>query len=466
MRTSILVASAATLMLLTAQPLGAGDPYCAVYSTDDRNIFWFVLMSDVHVGAAEVNGKENLRWMLTEAREVIHPSFIVAAGDLTDSTKWKSDGYPDGPHEEEWEAYRAVVDESGVAANEYYDLPGNHDHFGDRDFDYYRHYSLQGSITDDTQFSWTRTFDFGKYHFLGVNTCGNDGADFSMLPPAYGDNAGLEEEELRFIEESLEANQDANLTLAFGHHLLFKREEGDEFTFEELEKPTMTALLYGADRFVGLLDRYGVSMYGYGHTHTHVEEFLTKGMSEGVIYLNTASLTKSQEHQYTIVAIDNNGISTVAADLRKWPAVIITAPLDRNLGMSNDPYTSRIADTTGSSTPVRALVFDANPIESVEYTLYRIPKGSGQLVEGALSGLILNLEETAIWHPMNRVPADHPMYPYLWTADCAKPLEGGDYTVAVRAKGSGTNSDRVPTAFPNSPVNGMGCFIDALLVRE
>ena len=355
------------------------------------------------------------------------------------------------------------MDRSGVTADFFYDLPGNHDHFGDRDFTYYRGYSLQGSASGQTQFSWTRTFDFGKYHFLGVNTNGNDGAPFSMLPPTYGDNAGLDDQELAFIEQSLEANKDATLTMAFGHHLLFKREgDWDDPTAQEAEKPTMTALRYGAERFTELLDRYGASMYGYGHTHTDVEEFLVRGMSNGVIYLNSASLTKSQAHQYTIVAVDNNGISTVPMDLGTWPAVIITAPLDPNLGMRGDPYTSGITDTTGDSNPIRALVFDTNPVVEVEYTMYRIPSGTGQIVEGAVSGVLLESEEAAMWRPMTRVAADHPMYPYLWEADCTKPLGGGEYTVAVRAKGSSTRSDRVPTSFPSNPVSGMGCFIGVL----
>ncbi len=463
MRTPVLATCFLVFLAMVPQVLQAADPYSAVNSMDDDNIFWFVLMSDIHIGASDGNGGENLEWMLTEARDVISPSFIVAAGDLTDSTNWSESGYPDGPHLEEWQTYRAIVDGSGVTADRYYDLPGNHDHFGDRDFEYYLGYSLQGAATGQTQVSWTRTFEFGKYHFLGINTCGNDGADFSMLPPTYGDNAGLDAAELAFIEQSLEGNQEADMTLVFGHHLLFKREvDWEDLTAEELEKPTMTALGYGAGRFVELLDHYGAVMYGYGHTHTDIEEFLIKGMSNGVIYLNTASLTKSDQHQYNIVAIDNNGISTVSMDLRSWPAVLITAPLDRNLGMPNNPYTSGIPDTTGDSTPIRALVFDRNPVAVVEYTMYRVPKGSGQLVEGAVSDVVLHVEEAAIWKSMTRVSADHPMYPYLWEADCTNPLGGGAYTLAVRARGSGTRIDRVPTAFPAVPVSDSGCFIGVL----
>lgn len=454
----------ATLLCLAfSAPALPSDPFSAVYSNENDNIFWFVLTSDIHIGAKDGRGSENLEWLLTEAREVIRPSFIVAAGDLTDSTDWSDTGYPDGPHDSEWLAYRQIVESSGVTADLYYDLPGNHDHFGDRTFEHYLSYSLQGSATGQLQVSWTRTFAFGTYHFLGVNTCGDDGADFSPLPPNYGDNAGLDDDELAFIEEDLEAHRDASLSMVFGHHLIYKREVPWEgFIPGDLEKPTMTALTYGADEFTALLDRYRAVLYGYGHTHTPREEFLVKGMEPGVIYLNTASLAKSESGHYRIVAVDNNGVSTVSLDAGKWPAVIITAPLDRNLGMEDDPYTARAADLTGGSTPIRALVFDKNPVQGVEYTLYKILGDVGTFVEGAVSGVVVQVDEGAAWNPMTRVAAGHPLYPYLWEADCPNPPSGGNYTVEVRAKGTTTQSDRVPTAFPAEPVNGAGCFVQAV----
>lgn len=58
------------------------------------------------------------------------------------------------------------------------------------------------------------------------------------------------------------------------------------------------------------------------------------------------------------MAIDRNGISTVPLTVGFWPAVIITAPLDKHLGIENNPFTSNHSDESGSSTPIRALVFD------------------------------------------------------------------------------------------------------------
>jgi hypothetical protein len=458
---SALVAIFLLVLLSAACPLKASDPYSASYCRDNDRIFWFILMSDIHIGAADSSGSENLEWMVTEAKDVINPSFIVAAGDLTDSTNWSDLGLPDGPHSDEWSEYRDILVRNNIDENFYYDLPGNHDHYGDKNFNYYLSYSIQGVATDQTQFSWTRSFDFGTYHFLGINTCGNDGEDFSLLPPNYGDNAGLDNTELAFIEQELSDHSSAELTMAFGHHPIVRREADlSEPTSEEVEALTMTALNYGDDEFVALLDSNYALMYGYGHSHLSQEEFFVKDMAEGVIYLNVASLAKSNENNYNIIAIDCNGISTVSQTIRTWPAVIITAPLDKNLGVRNNPYTSGVTDNSGDSTPIRALVFDKNSVTRVEYRTYKTQQSLRGMAEVGMAQVGRSLD--ADWQPMNQVAADHPNYPYLWEADSDDPLEGEEYTVEVRAVGSTTQSDSIPTASPAAPVdegNGSTCFI-------
>jgi hypothetical protein len=423
-------------------------------------------MSDIHIGAKDSIGSEKLEWMITEAKDVINPSFILAAGDLTDSTNWSELGVPDGPYKEEWEEYRNILVSNGIDENFYYDLPGNHDHFNDKRFKYYLSNSIQGFATHQTQFSWTRTFNFGTYHFLGINTCGNDGAKFSVLPPNYGDNAGLDNDELLFIEQELIDHSSDDLTLVFGHHPIVKRPiDWTDPTLETVEERMETALSYGADEFVTLMDNYNSLIYGYGHSHVYREEFFIKKMADGIVYLNVASLAKSDKNNYNIIAIDCNGISTVSQTIRTWPVVIITAPLDKNLGMKNNPYTSDVADDSGNSTPIRALVFDKEPITRVEYRLYKIQEPVGDIVEGGIR--LVGRELDAAWQPMTQVVTDHPNFPYLWEADCAYPLEDGDYSVEVRAIGSTIQYDNIPTAFPAAPIeDGGSCFITSAAGRE
>src|SRR5512147_2251135 len=83
----------------------AGDPYSGSYCAENNKVFWFIQTSDVHIGTRGDQDSSNLEWLVTTAKDVIRPSFIVVSGDLTDSTNGNFLGYPDGPHQEEWNLY-------------------------------------------------------------------------------------------------------------------------------------------------------------------------------------------------------------------------------------------------------------------------------------------------------------------------------------------------------------------------
>jgi hypothetical protein len=342
-----------------------------------------------------------LQWLVTQAKDVIQPSFIVVSGDLTDSTNGNLFGFPDGPHQEEWDLYRSILS-NRVEANFYYDLPGNHEQYNDGDFSYYRANSIQGSALNTTQVSWRRSFDFGNYHFLGVNTADNTGSAFSIFPP-YGDHAGLDAGELAFIQNELDNNSDADLTFIFGHHPLSAT--GDS---------TDTYLYYGRDQFLSLIQTHGISLYGYGHTHEFSESFYTQNVSPGVYYFNVASLGKSSANQYSITAVDCNGISSITETVNTWPVVLITAPMDKYLGGAYTPFVYPVP--ASASNPIRALVFGPNPISSVQY---RVNGGTA--------------------YPMMRVTGN----PYLWEALWnASGLQAGEHTIEVWAStSSGTRGN-------------------------
>ena len=196
----------------------AGDPHSAYYSSDNNKIFWFIHITDIHIGASGTQDSDNLAWIVNTAKPIIDPEFIVATGDLTDST----DGglFPDGPYIEEWNQYNAILTAANINDSFYYDIPGNHDAYNDGNFNFYINNSIQGKATGQAQASWTREFSFGKYHFIGANTAGNDGREFCIFCPYYGDYAGLDSSELTFIETKLQEHADAELTLVFGHHAM------------------------------------------------------------------------------------------------------------------------------------------------------------------------------------------------------------------------------------------------------
>jgi hypothetical protein len=319
------------LAALFAGPCFAANPYSAYYSTENNKLFWFIVVTDTHIGAAGSSDSANLNWVVTTGKNVVAPEFIVVAGDLTDSTNGNWFGYPNGPYQAEWDEYKAILG-NNVSATNYYDLPGNHDAYNDQYFDYYVSNSIQGQATGQTQVSWTREFVFGTYHFLGVNTADNTGAPFSLFWP-YGDYAGLDQGELAYIETELQANMNADLTIVFGHHPV-----------TDTGVSTDTWLYYGAPAFIQLLDTYSASLYGYGHTHDYSKVLFSGSaytgsmVGDGIVYLNTNSLGKSTDNNFNVIAVDCHGISTKTQAIRSWPLVMITTPVNLAMGNADNPY--------------------------------------------------------------------------------------------------------------------------------
>jgi hypothetical protein len=396
------------LVLIFLSPaIAAGTPDQSYYHHSGDRLFWFMIISDIHVGADGRQDADYLTWAVTDARQTIDPLFIVATGDLTDSTNGGT--IPDGPYAEEWAAYRSILDSAGMSADFYYDIPGNHDHYGDKDFAYYLYYSVQGSARGTVQHSWTREFAYGKYHFLGIATTGNDGADFSILPwENFGDNAKLTSGEIAFLNSALATHQDAEITFMFGHHPF----EADASDWTE------TAITDGLDDLQDLIDLYGVSLYGYGHTHNYVEDIWTKDIDKNIFYMNVDSLGKSNNDHYALMAVDGNGISMIPAQKGMWPVVMITAPADRCLGECPNAHAYEIP--LSRFNPIRALIFDKNPVSQVDY----------------------RIDETGDWHAMQRVEQT-PVWFGLWDASA---FAAGSHTIEVRAQGSSVVTDRVTTS--------------------
>ena len=102
----------------------AGEPHAAYYSPDNDKIFWFIQITDPHIGARGSQDADNLRWVVTEGKNVVNPDFIMVSGDLTDSTNGNLFGYPNGPYQAEWDEYRSILAQGNVDATNLYDIPG------------------------------------------------------------------------------------------------------------------------------------------------------------------------------------------------------------------------------------------------------------------------------------------------------------------------------------------------------
>ncbi len=397
------------LLLMTSTSSKAGVPRGAYYNSDNSRVLWFMILSDTHIGTSGSTDAANLAWAVGTAKNAIHPSFIVATGDLTDSTNGNFFGLPDGPHQEEWNEYKSIVDPY-VTSADYFDLPGNHDAYSDKDFAYYLANSVQGRATGRKMHSWTRTPGFGTYHFLGVNSADNTGAAFSIFSP-YGDHAGLDTGELGYIQSELAANAGADLTFVFGHHPVTSTGNSSD-----------TYLYYGQQEFIDYLDAFGASMYGYGHTHA-VSDVLFTGNSYtgpmsngGIYYLNLSSLGKDSPNTITVVGIDCNGVSAVTQSIRTWPIVLITAPVSSTLGGAANPYAYTVPN--GSTNPIRALVFDTVTVSQVTYR-----------IDGA-----------GTWFPMTKSASNPSLWEGVWNASA---LASGNHKIEVQAVGTTARVDTI-----------------------
>lgn len=239
-------------------------------------LFRFIHIADIHMGEDFDGGTQDsdyLTWLCQVAFPQTAPEFIVATGDLTDSTNGGLIPLG-GPYQAEWDQYKNILRSSWMSRYKFYDCPGNHDHYSDKDFSYYLSNSIQGIATGSTQFSWT-IFDNGDlYQFIGINTAGNDGKPWPI------DNAGLDQAELGWMRVTV--NPNAKFVFFFGHHPI-----GD--------------LEYGGEEFETILERQP-SAYLYGHTHSY--GVTTKN---GVQHVNVASIGKSGSNHYLLVRVLNNG---------------------------------------------------------------------------------------------------------------------------------------------------------------
>jgi len=316
--------------------LSGAYPLKAHLCPTDEELMWFVAVSDPHMGMNLLGGQadtENLNWATSELVDVVGPRFMVNAGDLVDGTGGGL--IPLGQFDEEWQTYRAIVDSNGMTPEYYHDIPGNHDAYGDPGLTHYLQQSVSGQAFGELHHAWTLQEAGGNFLFVGLSTADIEGEYW----PA--DGGGLTEVEEKFFKDTLKANPDADILVVFGHHPL----SGAYFK-------------QGLEEMFDLLASNNASAYIYGHTHDH-----SMSWKAGALNFNLASLGKSDDMQVGLFAFDGLGLSAKAFTVADWPQVLITAPLDVELG--GDHKHAYLVDGALTEAPVRALAFAPGGMESV-----------------------------------------------------------------------------------------------------
>ena len=68
----ILMVSIFTGLTSFYSPVLSGDPHSAYYSPDNDKIFWFIHISDIHIGTRGTQDSQNLQWIVIEAKNIIN----------------------------------------------------------------------------------------------------------------------------------------------------------------------------------------------------------------------------------------------------------------------------------------------------------------------------------------------------------------------------------------------------------
>ena len=324
------------------------NPENARYSADGSRLFWFMQISDTHVSTFFNNeyGTRFLR-VLDEGVSVIDPWFVVNTGDLTDSTNGVQ--YGTGPHLDEWLEYRSYLDAVGMRADFYFDVPGNHDAYGDGALLYYLDYSYSGQAYQTTQPYWSLVFSHGRYHFLSVADPANDGLNWPW------DNAVYSDDELAGLEDNYINSGEGDFSMLFGHHPLY--EVGQH------------------ERLLDLLREFNTVYYACGHKHDYVIRF----DFDYVMQYRIDSLGQDTKNNVGVYAVDNNALSLGVSGINDlWPLVVVTAPVAARLegkpgkdgvrGMVDNPYAPPVPGLCERA-PVRVLAFDAENVAAVQFRI-------------------------------------------------------------------------------------------------
>ncbi|RJO71859.1 MAG: hypothetical protein C4523_03340 [Myxococcales bacterium] len=397
-------------LALAAAPEVSAEPR---YSADGSQVFWFVQISDTHVSTFfNSDYDDRLLWALGEGVQTVGPWFVVVTGDLTDST----DGvvYGTGPHLVEWQEYRSLLAQAGVAEDFYFDLPGNHDAYGDGQLRFYRQNALSPSAYLSTQPYWAVDMPYGQFNFFGAADPANDGLQWPW------DNDQFTDEEMNELETNLAWLGEADFAMAFGHH---------DF-----------AGVANSERFLTILLAAGATYYAHGHEH----DLGARLDSDGVLRFRIDSLGQSTDNHFAVYALDDGALSTTAVSgASPWPLIVVTAPVAARYdftGRNAEDRSGRLpdgrlgqrarADETPvdnphapgvprqcAQAPLRALVFDKGGVVSVRF---RIDGGE--------------------WRPMS----ERGGAPEQWRARFdATPLADGLHALSVEAQGTQTVAETI-----------------------
>jgi MYXO-CTERM domain-containing protein len=355
MTRKVLVAPLTLALCLAGGAAAAGGPASAHHARGALGVFWFMHISDLHVGASAIEGPhatEHLVTALNDVIPVIKPKFVAATGDLCDGSIL---GVPTtGQTQGEWDTYKQAYTAAGMTPSFYHDLPGNHDGYGDKGLTHYLANSLNGVTNHATSSTWQVTTPLGDYFFYGLDSAGNGSGPFVEAPH-------FPDDQIAALTTGLAANTSAQLNFVLAHHMLDQPDNGAQV--------------------VDAIKNNGGAFYIHGHVHEY-REYLA---GDGTIVTNeVSSLGKMDTQNVAVGIVDHNAFVYRATDVTSpWPLVMITAPSGTTVrdGTDVNPYAYYVCkDRTDN--PFRAAVFAPGPPTAVTLTVEGLNPVAMTLIPG------------------------------------------------------------------------------------
>jgi len=343
-------------------------------NSSDQNIFWFIQITDTQFVWSASEKISTFNQLLNESFQEINPLFIYNTGDLVDAN------YGIQQDVEEWELYKKALEDNSMNSSIYIDLIGNHDAAQDSNFSYYLNYSMIGRSFNTLQYSFNKSFSFGKYAFIGLNTAKSS---YNLVEFAF--HGFLNSTELDWYENELEKFRNFDRIFVFGHHP------------HNTPPPYLiiSNLSSSGKSFFDLNEEFNVFSYFSGHSH--VDYFQNIG---GILMISTRNFDLNGG-TYRIVSLDHNQLATSIEHIGNWPQGIITYPPTENNPIQN--YDK-----------IRILAWDPKGITTVKWSFY---SSNSKL-------------QITNWEPLINVDSNEP----LWEGNLDNKLNGL-YVLKVKIEG-------------------------------
>ncbi|KAJ2787277.1 hypothetical protein GGI15_000827 [Coemansia interrupta] len=383
----------------SAQPAAAfAGPSRSSAPLDDSStsIVTFIHASDVHISKYYAKGGlVHFLHFLRTAVPLVAPRLVAVTGDLTDGKDRQR--LTSQQQIDEWRAYRAALDESGVErrlnGTFYRDQRGNHDCFNVFSFDSADNHFRNHSAVREPGYLLRIDEPFGSYSFVATDACPKHGFARPLNFFGYLDADGM-----RMLEERMEAAQGSNHTFLLNHY-------------------PVSTMLYGRYRrsFADMVR--GVSVFLCGHLH-HLaggigEQLQAYKVREGYWELELGDL---KEHAvYRVYAVDHDLVSFVDVTLPlpavplpnpdllaahvpsaipHPPVVLVTNPKDARYLLPRHEPLHRMR----GSSHIRLLVWADRPLASVALTIDGTPHPHACEYRGHETGASSDdLVKTPLW---------------------------------------------------------------------